>query len=140
MKKALALVLILLIVAVPVFAEGLDFSSMTIDELVSLRRAITQEIESRIEDADFAHAVNGTYKVGEDVDAGVYVFSRNGDDKYTTIVLYATEKDMNEYNPAWSYTLFESDSIRVELTEGGYLLVDGYGGIDICKADKIIVP
>nr|DAW17970.1 MAG TPA: hypothetical protein [Caudoviricetes sp.] len=34
----------------------------------------------------------------------------------------------------------KSDSIRAELTEGGYLLVDGYGGIDICKADKIIVP
>nr|DAM62917.1 MAG TPA: hypothetical protein [Caudoviricetes sp.] len=140
MKKALALILILLIVAVPVLAEGLDFSSMTIDELISLRSAITQEIESRIEDADFAHAANGIYKIGEDIDAGVYTFSRSTDDKYCDIKMCATLDDYDNYRSEWSYTISTTDSIRAELIDEYYLIVEGYGGIDIRKADKIIVP
>lgn len=32
------------------------------------------------------------------------------------------------------------DETRIELTEGIYLVVDGYNGVDIRKAEKIIVP
>ena len=142
MKKVLALILILLLIYVPVFAEALDFSTMTTDELIALKNSILEEIDARVGQTDHAHIVEGTYLVGADIDAGTYVFFRNIDYEYrSTIKLYASIDDLKNREYISDYYLSEiDDETRIELTEGVYLVVDGYNGVDIRKADKIIVP
>ena len=126
----------------PVFAEGLDFSMMTTDELIALKNSILEEIEARVGQTDHAHIVEGTYLVGEDIDAGTYVFFRNSDYEYrSTIKLYTSMDDIkNREYISDDYLSEIDDETRIELTEGIYLVVDGYNGVDIRKAEKIIVP
>ena len=84
--------------------------------------------------------MNGVYKIGEDIDAGVYTFSRSSDEMYCNIKMCATLEDYDNYRSEWYYAMTTSDSVRAELIDGHYLIVEGYGGIDIRKAEKIIVP
>ena len=142
MKKALALTLILLIAAIPVLAEGWDFASMTIDELIELRNSIMDELRSRIGSLDSTHVPAGTYVVGEDIDPGKYVFFwiKEYEDR-SAISLYASKEDMEAYNQS-TYTTIRKvgEEIQIELIDGAYLQIDGSNGIDIRKAEKIIVP
>lgn len=142
MKKALVLTLILLIVAIPALAEGWDFASMTTDELIELRNSITDELLSRIGTLNSAHVPAGTYVVGEDIDPGKYVFFWTKEyENRSAISVYSTEEDIENYNPS-TYTTIRKvgEEIQIELIEGSYLQIDGSNGVDIRKADKIIVP
>lgn len=142
MKKALALTLILLIVAIPVFAEGWDFASMTTDELIELRNSIMDELRSRIGSLDSVHVPAGTYVVGEDIDPGKYVFfwTKEYEDR-SAISVYADQEDLESYNQS-TYTTIRKvgEEIQIELIDGAYLQIDGSNGVDIRKAEKIVVP
>ena len=58
----------------PVLAEDLDFTQMTIDELVELRQLINAEINSRMKGSDSAFPPFD-YKVGKHIPAGVYMIT-----------------------------------------------------------------
>lgn len=142
MKKALAFILILLAVTIPAFADTIDVSSMTTDDLIELKNSIFSELKNRIGELDHAHIVDGEYLVGTDIDAGIYELFRNEDyEDSSSIWIYASVEDMSSGTHRFSYRLYEMDeAVRIDLADGEYLKVSGSNGIDIRKAEKIIVP
>lgn len=75
MKKLIAIILAaILLFATPVLAEGIDLSTMTIDELVVLRTRINAEINGRMSGSDNAFPPFD-YKVGKHIPAGVYMIT-----------------------------------------------------------------
>lgn len=72
MKKILAALMMCILLAVPAFAETVDLSSMSLDELIQLRDAVQNEISARIGSDSMAIA-SGKYIVGTDIKAGYYL-------------------------------------------------------------------
>lgn len=142
MKKTITMILVLLLISVPVFAESFDFSSMTTDELIALKDSVLAELKARFGQTDHAHVTEGTYLVGRDIDAGTYIFFRNAAYEYSSRVkLYASIEDIDDRDYISDYYLSkEGDETRVELTDGIYLVIDGVNGVDVRKAEKIVVP
>ncbi len=139
MKKALALTLILLIVAIPVLAEGWDFASMTTDELIELRTAINAELATRGEDG-WVHLQKGGYVIGTDLDPDVYIFRWADPEDGSLIVIY-DHSDFRVGGSYWEKFYSDSKEVRYRVEEGWSFVVSGENGIDIKKADdKIIVP
>ena len=142
MKKALALILILLVITIPAFADTIDVSSMTTDDLIELKNSIFNELKNRIGELDHAHIVDGEYLVGTDIDAGAYELFRNEDyEDSSSVWIYASVEDMSAGTHRFSYRLYAMDeAVRIDLADGEYLKVSGSNGVDIRKAEKIIVP
>ena len=141
MKKALALTLILLIVAIPVLAEGWDLASMTTDELVELRNLITDEIKLRVKDG-YAHIPEGKYMVGTDIDAGDYVFFWAEEYEVYGVGVGLYDSLDFEHDDYLEYHYFDAygEEVRMRLLDGQCLHVEDSTGIDIRKAEKIVVP
>lgn len=141
MKKALAFILILLIVAIPALAEGWDFASMTTDELIELRKLITDEINLRTKD-DYIHIPEGKYIVGTDIDAGDYVFFWAEDYEVFGVGVGLYDSSDFEHDDYLEYHFFEyyGEEVRMKLSNGQCLFVEDSAGIDIRKAEKIVVP
>mgnify|MGYP000813071825 CR=1 FL=1 len=84
MKKILAVLIALMLTALCCFAavaEGtIDFSGYTLEELLTIRDDLTDEIASRPGGEKMVLGT-GQYKIGEDLAAGVYTFKfvQNGD-------------------------------------------------------------
>ena len=74
MKRALALLLALLLLTPAALAEDLDLSSMTFEELCALKQRINDEIVTRPEWRGVA-VPKGFYTIGQDIPAGVYSVS-----------------------------------------------------------------
>lgn len=72
MRKFLAILLICLLLVVPAFAETVDLSSMSLEELIQLRDAAQNEISARI-GSDPMTIASGKYIVGTDIKAGYYL-------------------------------------------------------------------
>lgn len=142
MKKALAFILILLIVAVPVLAEGWDFASMTTDELVQIRDAVIAELSTRSDSMNYTHMPEGVYLIGKDLDAGSYIlFSATEYERTTYIFAYDDEGKVGSNDAIWAKNFdSQGQEMRIELSDGQYVSVEGRCGIDIRKAEKIIVP
>lgn len=142
MKKALALTLILLIAAIPVLAEGWDFASMTTDELIRIRDAVIAELSTRPDYTTYAHMPEGVYLIGKDLDAGSYIlFSATEYERTTYIFAYDDEEKVGSNDAIWAKNFdSQGQEMRIELSEGEYVSIEGRCGIDIRKADKIIVP
>ena len=142
MKKTITMILVLLLISVPVFAESFDFSSMTTDELIALKDSVLAELKARFGQTDYTNVIEGSYLVGEDIDAGVYVLFRHINYDYiSSVKIYASAEAAEDDNYMLSYSLSRTnEQARVELTDGMYLVVSGNNGVDIRKAEKIIVP
>ena len=69
-KKFLSVILVLCLLPVIALAE-VDLSTMSVDELIALNKAVVMELMSR---KDFKEVTvpAGEYKVGEDIPAGIY--------------------------------------------------------------------
>ena len=84
MKKILAVLIALMLTALCCFAavaEGtIDFSGYHLEELLTIRDDLTDEIASRPGGEKMVLGT-GQYKIGEDLAAGVYTFKfvQNGD-------------------------------------------------------------
>jgi len=65
-----------------VFAEGIDLSNYSIQELLNLRSNIDQEINNRLKNENYVQMVTGRYEIGIDIPEGEYILtllgSRNG--------------------------------------------------------------
>lgn len=72
MRKLLAILMICTLLTTPAFAETVDLSSMSLDELIQLRDAVQNEIFARI-GSDPMTIASGKYIVGTDIKAGYYL-------------------------------------------------------------------
>lgn len=75
LKKFLSVLILVLLFSSSSVAEGVDLKTMSIDDLIALKNAITDEIYSRL-DFSFEDTKIGAgyYLVGEDIKAGKYEF------------------------------------------------------------------
>lgn len=107
------------------FAEGIDLTSMDIDELLALKNALTLELQSRPEASPFE--VNpGTYIVGEDIKAGKYYIAAKGLSEGTGQIHIYETKDQYQNRPAGKYGDFiENFYINAEDYAIIVTLVDG---------------
>ena len=94
MKKIISIAILLVFVVTCSYAEELDYSSLTADELIGMRNQITAELNSRFS-PDPSAIYSGNYIVGKDIKAGQYIFAY---DKlaegctYGELLLYANEE------------------------------------------------
>jgi hypothetical protein len=74
MKKAIALVLILILAAMPVLAEQIDLSGLSFDELRQLQTRISHELTTRPEWKSVTVPA-GFYQVGVDIPAATWTIT-----------------------------------------------------------------
>lgn len=135
MKKAIILILILCLLPIISLAD-VDLSSMSIEELQSLRKNICSEILSR-SNWDSVVVPTGFYVIGEDIPAGHWTIRYK--DPWS-IVTYFSKTNETGKNPDYlsgvSYsanigapgneleTLYNLKEIDLELKSGFYLTVE----------------
>lgn len=74
MKKICLMVVAMLLVSIfSAFAEGIDLSGMTTEELINFEFRIKEELKSRDQLTD-GYLYQGVYTIGEDLEEGRYVF------------------------------------------------------------------
>ncbi len=127
MKKLISICLALLIVLSVsfVFAESIDLSSLSFDELAALETRIIKEMISKPEYKEVTVPL-GVYKVGVDIPAGKWTISGLGN---AGIVFWG--KGTDEYGVEIPYNMQiadftywdENDSIDWDLVEGTYIAV-----------------
>lgn len=133
MKKFLGIFLVLSMFIIPAFAEGMDLSSMSMDELYALRVALNSEISSRLLGETTA-IYSGKYVVGEDIKPGTYVlYADMPSAKYVTIKITWPDKNHE--------SIFEqikiNESFYLNLEEGSVLDLDG---IQTAHLEAIAMP
>ena len=137
MKKFLFVLIVLLLVsiALPVIssADGFDFSSMSLEELLGLRNAVDEEIRTRVS-APSAAIWNGTYVVGNDIKSGRYLLT----------VVNVTPDENRDYS-SFSITTPEGKDDYFLLVAGESQIIDlGEGYIfevnDVISATLTEVP
>ncbi len=112
MKKILSFFLAILLFAMPVCADDIDLTQMTLGELTELQKMVTLEIANRIREASpfqDDEIGGGTYTVGVDIKPGVYEF-----------VCVLTDE--------WGadYELARGEIDGEEVTDGEYSIPTGY--------------
>lgn len=144
MQKILSMVLVIMMLFISTNALGegtkTDFSTMTLEELIALRDAVTIEIYSRLDFSFEDEQIGaGNYLVGEDIKAGKYEFictssetrtqRSSGEVSYlgTIWILDGTSDD--------AQTLFEYGDIPIgqkimfELEDSQMLVIGRCGGL-----------
>lgn len=77
-KKFLSVILALCLLLPVITLAEVDLSAMSVDELIALNKAVVMELMSR-KDFKEVKVPAGTYKVGEDIPAGMYTVKVEGD-------------------------------------------------------------
>lgn len=138
MKKIVTMLLLALLIACSAaYAEGIDFSSMSTDELLALREELNAEIESRI--GVEAETINkGIYTVGEDIKAGTYTISYKEGGFTFQVFTFSTVDDFNAYKASngqdaacmlMQYGVNPNESAYVNLKDGMVIVINGEGKI-----------
>ena len=129
-KKMLVLFLALVMVVTPAFAAELDLTSMSVEELYSLRSKISTELNARLI-PDSSTLFGGVYVVGKDIKAGKYAFYPESiSSVYVTIDIYVSEEafENDELLRANRHTASESEAEYLDLQDGMVVSVfHGYG-------------
>ncbi|MDD6681695.1 MAG: hypothetical protein PUE61_00795 [Clostridiales bacterium] len=118
MKRILALVLVLVALTGTVYADTVDLSGMTLEELRSLQISIITELGKRKEIPSFTAPIS-TYEAGKDFPAGRYEITAVNFCTYITI--YDSKAQFNAGKPTVrKTTLYEEDgdSIVFDLQSG----------------------
>ena len=132
MKRKFLSVILTLCLLLPVIALAeVDLSAMSVDELIALNKAIVMQLMSR-KDFKEVPVSAGTYKVGEDIPAGMYtvkaeddqyvvlyVFDSNGD---YTLKMYTVKAD----SPIGKLVLEDGETVA---TVGGSVIFMPYAGL-----------
>ncbi len=132
MKKLVAMALAAtMMLSTPVVAAEVDLSGMTLDELVTLKTSISEEISART--ADESNEIgNGEYVVGTDIKAGSFKFE-NTNDKAMNLFVYENEAQCkSRKHSVWDY-LGAGDLAYLALKEGNILSLDGVGTLEEVK-------
>lgn len=135
MKKLLAIVLLLIMFVVPVFADENDLSSLSLEELTALLTRVETEIGTRFGE-EWTILGAGQYIAGTSIKPGVYEVicteSRQTYENYIfTMLMFNSIDDYKEnpYSPTWRAGLSKpGERFTITLDEGQVLIVHaGYG-------------
>lgn len=142
MKKLIALILVgCMAFSISVLAADLDLSSMSTDELIALRKQITEEINARTMD-ESGRINTGTYIVGTDIRAGLWDVSDPQPEDGGTSVWIATyedrEAEKDGHNMDMHY-LHDGETASISLIDGTLLCI-GSGSLLLSEANASWMP
>lgn len=133
MKKLVSIILFITLFVVPALADEIDLSSMTFDELLTLRAALNSEISMRLEN-ESSNIYSGKYIVGEDIKAGTYVLFADMPSAYYVSIQISWPDKSHE-------VVFEQIKINetyyLDLKEGCVLYLDG---IQLAHLNAVAIP
>ncbi len=124
MKKTLALLLVLMNLFIfTAFAEEINLSGYSYEQLIELQKQVNKEIMSRPEWKEVTVPV-GTWKVGEDIPAGTY--SVSGGKYMATMTIYkSAEKNFSDMTEMYTFSGMTTNTVgRITLKEGQYVVIE----------------
>ena len=151
MKKRIVVLVVAFVIAFAslTFAgiSDLNISEMTTDEIIELKNALTEELQTRFGYGDTIF--EGLYKVGRDIKPGTFLLTCTKDDpQYSSdmdFCYYATEEALQTKQGiklgdfAYREYLKYENSYVLNLEEGGYLyIMSGEGSITPYKASWMV--
>lgn len=92
---------IMIFFSVSVLAEDVDYSSMSTDELIEMKRMVEAELEERLGTGEYIKMPAGYLVVGKDIGAGIYELKVNASDSWRVYV-FENEASKDEYVQAYS--------------------------------------
>lgn len=134
MKKfSLLLVLVLLLSVFSAFAEGIDLSGMSLDELVELDFELQQRIVE-LDESKGEYVYPGEYNEGRDLESGSYLLRcirlmPDAEEMYITI----HDSTGNDYELVDITDMSIGDEYRISLEEGYQLIIED----GVCAKVKI---
>lgn len=143
MKKIVCLLLVVLMaVCSVVYAEGgFDLSSMSLDELVALHKAVDAEIDARI-GCEPSTIADGVYIAGTSIKAGAYTITCSETYDETGMVIQVFENQdkyeeflnsgNNWYAPGYqlySGSIAADQTATISLADGMVLVISGGAGM-----------
>lgn len=111
MKKIVSLFVALMLIPSFSFAET-DLSSMSVDDLVSLKTAIVGELMAR-DEVKTVTVPAGEYIVGEDIPAGKYSVETTSSFAVLTVNEYEIMYSVNKDEPIGKLTLKDGDVLSL---------------------------
>ena len=88
---------IMIFFSVSVLAEDAEYSSMSTDELIEIRRAVEEEIERRLSINDYVPIPEGYHLVGIDIASGSYELRYDAGGGNYGIYIFDSEESKDEY-------------------------------------------
>lgn len=143
MKKIVSLFLVaLILLCTTAYAEEMDFSTMSTDELLALREQLNAEINERLGDEKNLIG-DGVYVAGVDIKPGMYQitcaaafddseFYVNLFDSLDSYKTYDSNRWQNTDARLFQAALYEGGMCTVNLTEG--MTIEIYNGIGRVEA------
>ena len=125
MKRFLFVLAILLLIAAILpsvsIADGFDLSSMSLEELLTLRNDINDEINKRVIQPSMA-IYNGAYIVGVDIKAGRYLFTVeqpviDGSIDYASMYIITSDDEL-------TFLFHAGESMILDLVDGMKLEIE----------------
>lgn len=135
MKKVLAFLLVCILFVTPVFAEGMDLSSMSVEELIQLHNQIDEILADKFK-CELDVIYPGTYVVGRDIKEGRYLLNclRTGSVNYWIITFYENEEEFKNRNSLTKENLQIGDQVQINLSDGMVIKIgEGLGTISVVE-------
>lgn len=135
MKKVLVIILVFMIFTSVSFADGIDLSTMTTEELISLHEELDAVLEDRFV-CKLDTIYTGNYIVGKDIKEGSYLFSctKVGKANFWILTTYESKEEYENLNSLAHQNLRIGDQCQINLTEGLVLEIgDGFGTIQMLE-------
>lgn len=125
MKKFIVVLAVMLMVSSIALAEEIDFSGMSLTELLALHEKLDSAIQEQFDCAlDASSMYQGVYVVGEDIKAGDYLFTSTSK-TYFMCHLYEDMAHKEAHDGGQHETLLQiGDTLSLKLEEGMVLVVD----------------
>ena len=131
MKKLLTVLLIFLLIISTSYAETIDLSSMTIEDLIVLHEQLDAMLEEKFS-CQLDVIYPGNYIVGKDIKEGSYLFSctKVGMANFWILTTYVSEDDFANRNSLARENLQAGNQAQINLTDGMVLSIgEGLGTI-----------
>lgn len=135
MKKVLAFLLVCILFVTPVFAEGVDLSSMSVEELIQLHNQIDEILADKFK-CELDVIYPGTYVVGRDIKEGRYILNclKTGIVNFWIITFYENEEELENRNSLTNENLRIGDQVQINLIDGMVVEIDdGLGTISVVE-------
>ena len=116
-KRTLMLIAVLLMFTASAYAEEMDLSRLTFEQLTALRTKINLEMQTRPEGQEIILSNGGTFVVGEDLQPGTYSFIHNDSITGSAFVEVFRDETMSEmlyrvFVSSSSYTVYTLTDLK----------------------------
>lgn len=118
MKKFLCIFFIAVFFCTCAFSDGINYSSMSFDELLLLQKQLTSEIMSRPEWKE-VKVPAGSWKIGEDIPAGEYSISTEL--PALTVTVYKGDSKANAIIISFNAVSKDEPIGKIILSEGCFI-------------------